>query len=255
VPAIAEDRDVVGDLEDLVHLVGDVNDGDAFVLERADDAEEVGHLALGNRRGRLIHDDQAGVVGNGFGDLDHLRVGDAQAAHDGVRVDVDLQPLQQRPRVGDHLLLVNQAKAPQRFAPQKNVLGHGHVRLRRQFLVDHGDAHAQRLLGVLDLDLFAQEGDFALFRDVHPDQHLHQGGFAGAVFAHQRMDAAAAHRQLHVAERLHARKRLGNMLHHQHIVFAHALSSCLARGRLSPSRKLRASWKVVDMTIRSTYFM
>jgi hypothetical protein len=119
VPAIAKDRDVVGDLEDLVHLVGDVNDRDALVLERADDLEQMGNFALGNGRGRLVHDDQAGIVGNGLGDLDHLRVGDAQIAHHGVGVDVDLQPLQQRFGVGDHLLLVDQPKRPSGSRPRK----------------------------------------------------------------------------------------------------------------------------------------
>ena len=44
-------------------------------------SKQVRHLALGDGGGRLVHDDQAGVIGDRLGDLHHLRLGDAQLFH------------------------------------------------------------------------------------------------------------------------------------------------------------------------------
>ena len=55
---IPKDRDLVGNLEDLIHLVGDVDDGHPLRFERANHPKQMGHLAVGDGRGRLIHDDQ-----------------------------------------------------------------------------------------------------------------------------------------------------------------------------------------------------
>ena len=46
--AVAEHRHLVGDLEKLVHLVGDVDDALALRLQRPDDAEEMRDLLVGD---------------------------------------------------------------------------------------------------------------------------------------------------------------------------------------------------------------
>ena len=79
--AVAEHRHLIGDLEQFVHLVGDVDDALALGLEGADDLEEMLDLAFGQRRGRLVHDENVGIVGHSLGDLDHLPVGDGEIAH------------------------------------------------------------------------------------------------------------------------------------------------------------------------------
>ena len=128
--AIAEDRNVVGDLEDLIHLVGDVNNRNALLLERTDHAEKMSHLAVGNRRSWFVHDDQAGIVGDCLGNFDHLRIGDAQFFHHGSRIDVDLKPLEQRFGIRDHLALVKQPPLAHRLAPQEDIFRHRHIRHR-----------------------------------------------------------------------------------------------------------------------------
>ena len=55
--AVAENGELVGDLEQLVHLVSDVNDADTSFPQIADDAEEMLDLALRHSRCRLIHDE------------------------------------------------------------------------------------------------------------------------------------------------------------------------------------------------------
>ena len=83
--AVAEDRHAVGQGEDLVHLVRDVEDGRARLAEVVDHPEEPVDLGVGQGRGRLIHDQDRGLVRQRLGDLDHLLVADPQAADHGAR--------------------------------------------------------------------------------------------------------------------------------------------------------------------------
>ena len=109
--AVAEHRHLVGDLEQLVHLVGDVDDALALGLQRPDDLEEMLDLALGQRRGRLVHDENVGIVGDRLGDLDHLPVGDRQVAHFRFRIERNVEPLEQRLRPAAHLVVTDEAEA------------------------------------------------------------------------------------------------------------------------------------------------
>ena len=96
-PPVAEHRHLVGDLEQLVHLMGDVDDARALILERTDDPEQVLDLAFRQRRGWLIHDQDVGIVGDGLRDLDHLPVGDREVAHFRFRIEGNVETLEQRP--------------------------------------------------------------------------------------------------------------------------------------------------------------
>ena len=57
-----------------------------------DDLEQ--HCAFGRRqrRGRLVHDEDAGIERQRLGDLDDLLLADAQAARLALRVDRDAEP-------------------------------------------------------------------------------------------------------------------------------------------------------------------
>ena len=54
--AVADHGDAVGDAEDLVQTVGDVDDGDALGFQGAGDVEEAGDLMGRKARGRFVHD-------------------------------------------------------------------------------------------------------------------------------------------------------------------------------------------------------
>ncbi len=109
--AVAEHRELVGDLEQLVHLVGDVDDAFALRPQVADDLEQMRDLALGQRRGRLVHDQDVGFVGHRLGDLDHLPVGDRQVAHLDLGIDLDVEPLEQLRGLAAQLAMIDEAEA------------------------------------------------------------------------------------------------------------------------------------------------
>ena len=213
--AIAEDGDVVGDPEDLVHLVGDVDDGDAEIGEAFDHPVQVRHLAFRNGRGGFVHDDDLRVVADGLGDLDHLLLRHRQVLHPGLRVDVDLPFVEEFAGLAEHGGGTEQSQPATRLAAQPDVLRHHHLGYGGQLLVDHRDAVLQAVLGVLEPHDVARQLDGSLIGGVHADQALHEGGFAGPVLAHQRVHGAAADVKVDVVQRHDAREGLADALHPQ----------------------------------------
>ena len=144
VPAVAEDGDAVGNLEDLVEVVRDVDDRDLLLLEPADDAEDELRLLLGQRGGRLVHDQDAGLAGERAGDLDDALLGDGEPLDQ--RVDVDrgeAELVEERARLLAHRLVVDHREAGtalHRQVGERDVLGDGHVAHHRDFLGEEADA-------------------------------------------------------------------------------------------------------------------
>ena len=71
-PAVAQHGDAVGELDDLVQAVRDVDDRYAVAAQPADHGEEAARLVVGQRGGRLVEGDQAAAGPHGAHDLDHL---------------------------------------------------------------------------------------------------------------------------------------------------------------------------------------
>ena len=100
---------------------------------------------------------------------------------------------------------------------QEHVLPDGQQGDQGQLLVDDDDAlglavllgpELAQLALVVDLAGVAADG-------VGAREHVHQRGFAGAVFADQCVDLPGFHLQVHVVQSLDAGKFLGNGLHLQ----------------------------------------
>ncbi len=242
--AIAEHRKFIGDLEQLVHLVGDIDDAHALGLQVADDAEQVLHLGFGDRRGRLVHDQHIGFVAHRLGDLHHLPLRDRQRADLGRGRNADAQLVEQRLRPARHFGMVDQAEGILRLAPDPDILGHRHPGHQRQFLVDHGDAALQRIERPLELHLLARKPDRAAVGRINPGDDLHQRGFARAILAHQRMHGAGLQPELDIVERHHAREFLANAFDLEDVgpgLLPHPLDrlQCSRRYHGSPLHRLR----------------
>ncbi len=57
-------------------------------------------------------------------------------------------------------------------------------------LVHHPDAAVDRVVGILDLDLFTVEENLAFIRIVQPVDDIHQGRFTGAVLTQKGVNFA-----------------------------------------------------------------
>ena len=83
--AVAEDGQAVGDGAHLRHAVRDEDDELALAGELPRQLEQPFRLAGRQRRGRLVEDEDARVLGEPLGDLDDLPLGQRQAPHFLVR--------------------------------------------------------------------------------------------------------------------------------------------------------------------------
>ena len=156
-------------------------------LQPLDQREEMMLLLGRQRRGRLVEDDDLGIVVHGPGDLDHLLLPGSESGDESRRVDMEVQRLQEL-LAGD----VDAAKPVE--APgvgQIDVLGDRQRRDQARLLIDHRDAAPQRLGRRPQFRLLPIDPDFARSRLNHAGQHLGKRGFSRAIFAEQSMHLAA----------------------------------------------------------------
>ena len=204
--AVAHDGDAVGDAFELIHAVRDIDDADAGLLELADKDEQVVDLRVGQDGGGLVEDEQSCVfMGQSLCDFDHLLLRDRQRLDDGLRIEIQMQLVEQRLRHGVLLCLVDE-QALHGLAADIDVFRHGQVLHEVQLLVDDADAERLRVARAVDLDMLSKKFDRAAVARVDAGQHLHERRFTGTVFADQRHDLALANLQLRVVQRVDARE-------------------------------------------------
>jgi hypothetical protein len=184
--AIAQHGDAVADQKRLFERVRNEDDGDAAPLELAHQVEEI-FLLLGRQAGgRLVEDDDLGVVQHGARDLDHLLLGGAELGHGGRRRHVEIERLQE--------LLGGDVDATQAIVEllltEEEVLRHRHRWHQAVLLEHHGDAEFLRLHGRAQRDLAAADQHLAGAERDHAGHHLGEGRFAGAILADQGVDLA-----------------------------------------------------------------
>ena len=138
--AVAQHGTDVGDLKQLLQVVGDEHHGHVLPLQFADDVHKDLRFADSQRGGRLVHDDQFGLLAECLGDLDELLFRSAQVLDVGSHADMrDLQPIQQFPRSLHHRFFVDE-QALLFEMPEEDVLIHRQMLHQGVFLMDHGDA-------------------------------------------------------------------------------------------------------------------
>ncbi len=197
--AVAQHHREIGDLEGLLEVMGDIDDRYAARLEVPDDLEQ--HLDLGGaqRRGRLVHDEDAGVHGERAGDLDDLLLAEPQVLDQRHRVDVLLEFGHQGAGLTGLLGVVDAGRRAQ-LPAHEDVVAHAEVGCEAQLLVDDRDAAVPRIGGRRERDGAAVELDEAGGRLDDAGQDLHQRRLAGAVLAEQRGDLAAPDVEVHALQ-------------------------------------------------------
>ena len=76
----------------------DVDDARAFGPQRADHPVQPLHVVAGQDGRRLIHDQDAHIHGQRFGNLDDLLFADGQMLDDAIRIQVCAESVEQRQR-------------------------------------------------------------------------------------------------------------------------------------------------------------
>jgi hypothetical protein len=137
--AVAQHRDAVGDGEHLVEFVGDVDAGDAAAPEFAEQGQQGVHLPLGQRGGRFVENENAGLLAECLGDLDELLAAHAEVADGCVGRDVETHAGEQRARVAPDLVPVDQGPAPW-LAAEKEIFRDAQFIHERELLIDDSEA-------------------------------------------------------------------------------------------------------------------
>ena len=210
---IAHHRDPVGDLLQLFQAVGDMHHAHAFFAQLADHAEKLVDLRVGQRGGRLIHDQHAGIEGEGLGNFHHLLLGDGQVGHLGARVELEMHLIKKLfCLLVDFLVVQENSRLGARFASNEDILRHGQVGHQVELLVDHADAQVLGSTRVGNVDFVAFVNNVPGVFFINARQDFHQGRFAGAIFAHQGVHFAGLQLKLALVQRQHTREGLGNAL-------------------------------------------
>jgi hypothetical protein len=188
--AAPDDRDPVGDLEDLVQLVADEDDRVALGGEPLEDLEDLLRLLRREDRRRLVEDEDPGLAVERLEDFHALLPADRQRLDLDVRVDLEPEALAQLDDPPPRLLPVEEDRVGHRLLAEEDVVGDRQDRHEHEVLVDHADAALDRVGRAGDLRHGAVEQDFALVGRRQPVEDVHQGRLAGAVLAEQGVDLA-----------------------------------------------------------------
>ena len=167
--------------------MADEHDAHALLLQRPHHGKDALDLRIGQGCGRLVHDDDRGVLHHGAGDLHDLLVGGVQITHHSGGGQRQVHPLKQLRRLPLHLAGIQKHTLLLEMG-QEHVLIDGQVIDQVQLLMDKGDTGVQRIHRAGEMHGLSVQLDNALVGGQDAAQNVHQRGLASAVFTQQRTD-------------------------------------------------------------------
>ena len=199
--------------------MGDKQDGFALFGQFLHDFHQLFDFLRREHSGRLVEDEHLVIAVEHLENLGALLHADGDILHH--RIGIDLQPiaLAQLHHLFARLRLLQEAeRRDRRFHAEDDVIQHGKHIHEFEVLVHHADAQRVGVVRVFDMDYLPVFADFALFRLIHAKEHAHQGGFARAVFAQQRVNLAFFELKGDIVVGDNARKLFGNAQHFDDIL-------------------------------------
>ena len=139
-----------------------------------DDIEQKLDLGRRQRRGRLVHHDDAGLLRHSAGDFDHLLLADRQIAGSRHGVDGEPDPVEQVGGIAADAAPIDRTKPADRQIFQGDVFRDTEFGDQGDFLKHHFDAQIQRIAGRADLGLPSANGDRAGILGISARQNLDQ---------------------------------------------------------------------------------
>ena len=207
VPAVAQNGDPVGDLEHFLKPVADEENGHAPIPQLARGPEQLPHLVIGKRRGRLVHDQDFDFERNRLRDFHRLLRSERQASGRRANVELDAE-------AGKYLLglRVHPVPCDQRALVamgDEDVLRDIQIGKHQRLLVNRGDSEGLGMLGVRELHRRALHSYLSFVGLLDSGQYLDKRGFARAVLSYQGMDFPGAQIQGNLVQRLRHVESLG----------------------------------------------
>ena len=229
--AEVEHRDAVGDLQHLVHVVRDQDDGQAPVGEASYEAEDLGGLRHPEGGGGLVEHDHLGVPEHRLGDRHGLPLTAGEAG----------DPLADRlhgahrqrlegllGRLLHAALVERDAAAP--LTAEEHVLDDVEVVAQREVLVDDLDAEGAGVARRVHGDRAALEEVVARVDGVGAAHALDQRGLAGAVVADERGDLAGLGAEVDALEDVDRPEALEHVAQREDRLVAHRSARSFSSG-------------------------
>ena len=131
-------------------------------------------LGLGERRGRLIEDQQARALLNATANLDHLFAGRAELFHLPFRLQGEVVLLDNPDSALVQFPAIHPAHRQPGFTAQEDVLGDGKVRREQRLLMHHRDTLRRRLGRAAEIHSLAMPRQLSAVALKHSGHDLHQ---------------------------------------------------------------------------------
>ena len=166
--AVAQNSHPIGQHEDLVEPVTDVDDGHAALAQQTHQRKETLHVRFGQRGCGFVHDKQTCILRKRLGDFHALAITNAQGAYVARHVDVvDVERKTGFRRPAASSLASRSCRSGARGVAHVDVLGHAQFGIEQELLVNRGDAMRLGVARVAKLDIRAIYLDSAGFRLIH----------------------------------------------------------------------------------------
>ena len=208
-PAVLEHGHRMAKRENLGETVRNVDHRNAVAGQPPHHIEQFFGFGKGQRRRRLVEDQDPEVARQRLGDLDDLGLCRRKGRHFQRRIDGDAKLRDEHPCPIAHGADIHLTQPLRRLPAGEDVLGNRKLRHQRAFLMHDADAEIAGRLFVELADFGAIDQDAALVARIDAGDDLAEGRLAGAVFAEQRTDFTALDAHRDVVERPHAGEELG----------------------------------------------
>ena len=238
--AAPDDHAAVGDLLDLLELVGNEDDGLAPCDKRTHDRDQIFDLLRHQNGRRLIKNENICVAVEHFQDLCALLHADGDLVSAGVRINGQTVALTELLHTADGLLHV-ELQAVARLGAEHDVFRNREVVDQLEMLVHHADAEAIGLAGVADVDRLAVDEDLTGVRLVDAHDDIHQSRLARTVFAEQGEDLALMQLEGNIVVGAQAREVLDDPAHLQNNLVVHTFAPLRRVYGSTAQLRLRAS--------------
>src|SRR5215475_6875187 len=208
----AQHAHAVADAKNLRQAVRDIDDGAALAAQRQERCENAVDLEIGQRGGRLVEQQHAGVAREHARDLDQLALADGEAADRRIERDMPgAQPLQRRAGALAQVGPPVEERHFQRAEP--DIVLHRQVGTEAELLRHQRDAARLRLARRRNGAGFPVHRQRAGVRPIDAGQDFHQRALARAVLAADGADFARRDVERHVLQRRDRTKALAQAPH------------------------------------------
>ena len=185
---IPQDGDSVAYFLNLVELMGDKNYGKALLFQIFQLNEKFLCFLGCEHGGGLVQQQDLCSTQQNFQNLHSLLIAYGQVHDPFVRVDGKIVLFGNLFGHPDCLLIIKEYPFLPGFRAQNHVFCYRERRDKHKMLMNHADAVLQRNQGIGYLHFLPVNENFAFFRHLLSEEHLHQGGFPRSVFSHEAMD-------------------------------------------------------------------